>query len=227
MRGTLPAGQRVLVLIPFQDERFELNYVLPPGEATPPAVWPINGDVVDTGRVPLKTEGGPGWMGGGKTDLKSILALLSASAPEQVMLQPQMIDCVLFLDRFAALDRKDPQRARYVALACAAYDLPRDVPMLANLLESPDADVAGLSSRSLAALPAPQSRRGKEDWTWRHEEPTRWADWWAHHKGSLDWSEAKGEFVEADAGKPRFPRRLFPPMGNCRPRRPRWHWCSQ
>ncbi|HEX4123185.1 MAG TPA: hypothetical protein VHY37_00550 [Tepidisphaeraceae bacterium] len=155
----LAPGQSVLLLMPFVETRYDL-LDRPPRyfEKVSPAEWPIDRDMVDTRGVPLNSEDGrlAGVQKSTGIGLATVLGMLADAAPEEVDLQGQMLDCLLFPDRFAALEKKDPDRSAYVRLACVARDLARDVPALANLLESPD----GAMRAAVAKISAFDHRRG-------------------------------------------------------------------
>jgi hypothetical protein len=133
------------------------------------------------------------------------MAMITHSAPEEVGLQQQMLDCLLFPDRFAALAQKGPDRATYVRLACAARDLCRDVPHLIGLLESPDPELrravaAYLHAITGAEIPLP----AKNDPASLRQHALGWSAWWKSHRDPLIWNESKFAFVKPVVGKPPF-----------------------
>lgn len=209
--GKLPAGQQVLVLIPFPDTRYLLDADLPQGGMVieyEPSVWPIHSDTIDTGGVAMETTGGRVHMGlvaPSVLNRNAVLLVMADSAPEEVGLQSQMIDAVLFPDRFAILVRANPGRAIYVRLACAARDLARDVSSLSNLLESPDPAIRVAAAQHLRKITAAQiDAPVTEDSATLHLHAQAWRDWWAANHAGLIWRETKFAFVKSEKDEPRF-----------------------
>jgi hypothetical protein len=141
LHGTkLRDGQAGILLVPYEEP---LRYYPPPVAGSDPPdrrlVWPIGqfGAVETTLRfeTTLKVE--------------TIKDYIAQSSPEQAGLSQEVLNSVLFPEKMNELRRRDPKRARYVAMTSAILDIQRDAGVVDSLLESSDPKIRHAAERRL------------------------------------------------------------------------------
>lgn len=178
-KGTLNPGQTAVVLYEFKPAgNYEPALQTSPGAQPAMSVWPINSTgKVDTPGVPAQT--GSGFILKPDTEginLDLIRKDIVTSSSEEVGLYGQVVDALLFTEKFQALARSDASRSNYVRIVVAIRDLNRDVPWLAGLLESKDQTIRAAALKRLEVLTGTEKPE-QEDKSPRslHE----WAQTWA------------------------------------------------
>jgi HEAT repeat protein len=194
-KDTLKPGQSALVLFQYEhpahyEPALQTSREALAGETQPEiSVWPMDSaDNVDTHDIPAQTQGGPSIeRETGGINLNLIKKDIATSTPEQVGLNRQVLDALLFPDKFQALARTDASRATYVRFTITILDLNRDVSSLARLLESQDQTVRTAASEKLEVLtgthiPTPKDNSSSS----LHEWAQTWAQQAVSNK-SLRW----------------------------------------
>jgi hypothetical protein len=174
-KGSLNPGQSGVVLFQYEPPGYQPALQISPEAPPVTVVWPIDSaGTVETHGISAQSQDKPLPAAGITLDV--IKKDVAASTPEEVGLNLQLLDALLFPEKFEALAQRDANRATYVRFWLAILDLNRDLPALAQLLESPDRAVRTAAMKKLEALtgttvPAPQ-----------YESPPalhQWAQAWA------------------------------------------------
>jgi HEAT repeat protein len=200
--GTLRPGQEAVVLKEYHppadyQPALQAKRMNPEGTLT---VWPIVDDLVRTGGVPAKTTGRFGMEE--PITLKIILEEVGRAAPEEAGLSAQLLTAWLFPDRLENVLGNDPKRLDYVRFVVALRDLERDVPALADLLESRDGKVRAAAAKKLRSITRATVEGPKDETPASlHAWSQAWHDWWEKEGDGLAWDGAKACWVSRPRGQ--------------------------
>ena len=153
---------------PFSVDPVEGASVCPYGVGLPKQANPGNALPDDMGLSPEEA----------RIPLEEIEKIIAKDTPQEIGLNGQVIDALLFPEKFKTLAGSDPKRASYVQFVVAIHDFERDVFALARLLESRDPAVRQAAEGRLVALTGAKVDAPKE--TDPHSLRA-WAEAWAAH----------------------------------------------
>jgi hypothetical protein len=177
-KGKLQPGQKAVVFFEYGCQVCPKPALQTAPRTLPPtSVWPVDSaGNLNTDGVPAHAESGLmlKQMMQDRGDIISLELIkkdIAASSPEEVGLNGQVLDALLFPKKFQALARRDGGRATYVRFTIAILDLNRDVPWLARLLESQDRTVRRAALKKLKSLtltdnPAPKDKSPQSLQAW-------------------------------------------------------------
>lgn len=177
-KASLKPGQMAVVLFQYAPPAHYEPALQSSAEAKPAiSIWPMNSaGNVDTRGIAVQTQGGPDLEGETKgINLDLIKKNIATITPEEVGLNAQVLDALLFPKKFQALERLNAKRATYIRFAISILDLNRDLRSFARLLESQDQTVRTAALKKLEVLtgthnqaPKDKSPRSLHEWaqTW-------------------------------------------------------------
>jgi HEAT repeat protein len=192
--NVLRPGQEALLLLPMKTVGTAVA-----GSQPVYTLWPLSEPerqprTVDTGHIALRVNAGLEslYRAIGKpmppVMLSDVAGIIENSAPEEVGLQSDLLSMLLFTNEPSRRIR-DEARANYVALVLAVRDLARDMPALAQLLESAEPDVRSAAERYLRSITPPDAPqiRGSDPVS-RRAAVIAWQNWWSENSRNLLWS---------------------------------------
>ena len=151
--GTLKPDEKAVVLFQYDSDDGSPEVKNPEPKMV---VWPMDGaaGMVNIGRISAEPNGG--WGGRNREDttipLQQIKDAIAKGSPEEIGLNAQVIDALLFPEKNKQLAAQDARRATYVRFVLALHDLGRDIPALSTLLESGDRATRDAALARLVAL---------------------------------------------------------------------------
>jgi hypothetical protein len=179
--GNVPFGQRAVLVIQNSARDFSAQHA-PPA----PIIWPLDQKDVFTKDV----SAGPAYSFPIEhATLADVRRCAARDRPQDVNLNREIIDWVLFPDLAVSIEKKNPRRAAYVGFVAAIFDLNRDVVALSQLLESPSAQIRSAAEERLRALTKAEIESTDSTFPKTlHAQAVKWQDWWNRNRPYLAWN---------------------------------------
>jgi hypothetical protein len=108
--------------------------------------------ILDASSIAKFSGKGGGWSVPPHPNIAMINQIIKDQTAEEIGLNQQVIDALLFPEKQAALKKADPQRALYVEIVLALHDFRRDHNLLANLMESKNESIRQAATAKLKEL---------------------------------------------------------------------------